>query len=61
MSEPITDWELGNEILHNVIDAMGALAHECRTSHPEVAKELRQKIQELLPIYRELTGDQALR
>lgn len=37
----MTDWEIGNDILNNVIDTMNELAKECHESHPDIAEKLR--------------------
>jgi len=32
-----TNWEIGNDIMHNICDKMAELEHEIEKDHPEIA------------------------
>lgn len=37
----MTDWELGNDILNNLLDEMRGLAKECMETHPDISNMLQ--------------------
>lgn len=58
----MSDWELGNDILHSLIDKIDELSSEIRKTHPEERLALLDiRDEKLIPLYRELTKEQALR
>lgn len=38
----ITDYELGNQVLHNIGDALYEIANDCKESHPEESKYFKE-------------------
>lgn len=62
MKEAITDWELGNDILFKILDNCGELIEECEAKgRQDLIVHFRKIYNETLPIYRQLTGKQALK
>jgi hypothetical protein len=53
----ITNWELGNEIMHHVCDELADLEVECKISHPEISKILHKTRLSLGPIVNDLMKD----
>jgi hypothetical protein len=61
-NKPITDWELGNDILFKILDNCGELIQECeKKGRQDLIVYFRKIYDETLPIYRELAGDEALK
>lgn len=36
----LTDWDLGNDIMHKLCDTLADISRECRKTHPAVADML---------------------
>lgn len=53
-----TDWELGNELLHRVIDALSDSASNLTEKHPDIANRLLYFRSEIIPMYRDLVGEE---
>jgi len=60
--KPITDWELGNDILFKILDNCGELIKECELKKRQDLVDYFQSIYDkTIPIYRELSGNEALK
>lgn len=56
-NKPITNYELGNDIMHNIVDRMKELATESKHTHPIVSKLLNDLALDFGPLVNDLMDD----
>lgn len=53
----MTNWELGNEIMHNIVDNMRELSNECEKTHPVISRLLNTIALDFGPLVNNLMDD----